>query len=560
MSSQFRGDKTVTEPSIAAPPRLSASLILGTITLFLAAIGSVVAASAAVDDAFAAHAWIFAGGFLAGMIWLLRRYADGAPADDSAPYANDVVRWGVIASTFWGVVGFLVGLLIALQLAFPEALSFPTEAWLNFGRLRPLHTSAVIFAFGGNVLIATSFYVVQRTSKARLFGGLLPWFVFWGYQLFIVIAATGYLMGVTQGKEYAEPEWYADLWLTLVWVCYLVVFVGTLWKRKEPHIYVANWFYLAFIVTIALLHVVNNLAVPVSFFGVKSVQLFGGVQDALTQWWYGHNAVGFFLTAGFLAIMYYFIPKRAERPVYSYRLSIVHFWSLIFIYIWAGPHHLHYTALPEWAQTLGMTFSVMLWMPSWGGMINGLMTLSGAWDKLRTDPVLRMLVVSVAFYGMSTFEGPVMSVKAVNALSHYTDWTIGHVHSGALGWVGYVSFGALYCLTPWLWGRKQLYSLKLVEWHFWISTIGILFYITAMWISGIMQGLMWRAYNDFGFLSYSFVETVEAMHPYYIIRALGGALFLIGALIMAYNLWRTARGDIRNEAGASMPAALAAAE
>jgi len=385
------------------------------------------------------------------------------------------------------------GVVIAAQLAFPNIFYFAELPWTSFGRLSPLHTSAVIFAFGGNVLIATSFYVVQRTCRARSWGGLSPWVVFWGYNLFIVIAATGYLMGVTQSREYAEPEWYADLWLTLVWVVYLLVFLGTLLKRKEPHIYVANWFYLAFIVTIAMLHIVNNLAVPISPVGTKSYSLFAGVQDALTQWWYGHNAVGFFLTAGFLAMMYYFIPKRAERPVYSYRLSIIHFWALIFIYIWAGPHHLHYTALPEWSQTLGMTFSVMLWMPSWGGMINGLMTLSGAWDKLRTDPVLRMMVVSVAFYGMSTFEGPLMSVRAVNSLSHYTDWTIGHVHSGALGWVGYISFGALYCLAPWLWKRKQLYSRTLVEWHFWISTLGILLYISAMWVSGIMQGLMWRA-------------------------------------------------------------------
>ena len=537
------------------PPGVIATLV----ALLGAAIITILGARFAVDGDFAAHMWIFTAGFVAGIVWLMRRYASGAPADDRETYANDVVRAGVIASMFWGLAGFLVGVVIALQLAFPDLLYFPDLPFTNFGRLRPLHTSAVIFAFGGNVLIATSFYVVQRTSKARLFGGLLPWFVFWGYQLFIVVAATGYLMGVTQGREYAEPEWYADLWLTIVWVCYLLVFVGTLWKRQEPHIYVANWFYLAFIVTIALLHIVNNMAVPVSFLGVKSVSAFSGVQDALTQWWYGHNAVGFFLTAGFLAIMYYFVPKRIGRPIYTYRLSIVHFWSLIFIYIWAGPHHLHYTALPEWAQTLGMTFSIMLWMPSWGGMINGLMTLSGAWDKLRTDPVLRMLVVSVAFYGMSTFEGPVMSVKAVNALSHYTDWTIGHVHSGALGWVGYVSFGAIYCLVPWLWKRERLYSLKLVEWHFWISTIGILFYITSMWISGIMQGLMWRAYNEFGFLSYSFVETVEAMHPYYIIRALGGALFLIGALIMVYNLWRTARGDLRAEAG-NTPLVPAAAE
>ncbi len=502
-------------------------------------------ASQTTDPLMSTQAWTFMAGLLIALLFFAKRYAAGIPADDAGAYANDVVKAGVIASMFWGIAGMLIGVVIALQLSFPQIFYFPDIPESSFGRLRPLHTSAVIFAFGGNVLIATSFYVVQRTCKARLAGGLWPWFVFWGYQIFILVAGTGYLIGVTQGREYAEPEWYADAWLTLVWVAYLLVFLGTLWKRKEPHIYVANWFYLAFIVTIAMLHIVNNLAMPVSWVGIKSYSLFAGVQDALTQWWYGHNAVGFFLTAGFLAIMYYFIPKQAQRPVYSYRLSIIHFWSLIFIYIWAGPHHLHYTALPEWAQTLGMTFSIMLWMPSWGGMINGLMTLSGAWDKLRTDPVLRMLVVSVAFYGMSTFEGPVMSIKAVNALSHYTDWTIGHVHSGALGWVGFVSFGALYCLTPWLWRRERLYSLALVEWHFWIATIGIVFYITAMWVSGIMQGLMWRAYNDFGFLEYSFVETVEAMHPYYIIRALGGLLYLSGAIIMAYNLYRTARGDVR---------------
>ena len=363
------------------------------------------------------------------------------------PYCDGVIRAGVIATVFWGIVGFLVGDILAWQLAFPALnLDLP---WTNFGRLRPVHTSAVVFAFGGNALIATSFYVVQRTCRAPLAGRWAPWFVFWGYQLFLVMAASGYLLGVTQSREYAEPEWYVDIWLTVVWVVYLLVFLGTLWRRTEPHIYVANWFYLAFIVTVAMLHIVNNLAVPVSWTGTKSYGLYSGVQDAMTQWWYGHNAVGFFLTAGFLAMMYYFIPKRAERPVYSYRLSIIHFWSLIFLYIWAGPHHLHYTALPDWTQTLGMTFSIMLWMPSWGGMINGLMTLSGAWDKLRTDPVVRLMVVSVGFYGMSTFEGPLMSIKAVNPLSHYTDWTIGHVHSGALGWVGFVSFGALYCLVPW---------------------------------------------------------------------------------------------------------------
>ena len=455
-------------------------------------------------------------------------------------YDDHAVKLFTGVSVFWGVAAFLIGVWIALELAFP-ALNFGVE-YIGFGRLRPAHTSAAIFAFGGNVLFATSLFVVQRTTRATLFGGpLLGEMLFWGYQLFLVTAASGYLLGVTQGKEYAEPEWYADLWLTAFWVLYLVIFAGTLIRRKEPHIYVANWFYLAFIVTIAVLHLGNNLSMPVSFAGVKSYSLFAGVQDAMVQWWYGHNAVGFFLTAGFLAIMYYFIPKRAERPVYSYRLSIVHFWALIFLYIWAGPHHLHYTALPDWTQTLGMTFSVMLWMPSWGGMINGMMTLSGAWDRLRTDPVLRFLVTSVAFYGMSTFEGPVMSIKAVNSLSHYTDWTIGHVHSGALGWVAFVSFGALYHLVPVLWRKRELYSLRLVAWHFWISTIGIVLYITAMWVSGIMQGLMWRAYDRFGFLQYAFIETVEAMHPFYVIRALGGILFLVGALIMAWNLIQTVR-------------------
>jgi cytochrome c oxidase cbb3-type subunit I len=458
-------------------------------------------------------------------------------------YNEDVVRKFTLATILWGVVAFAAGVFIALQLAFPELnLGLP---WTTFGRLRPVHTSAAIFAFGGNALFATSLFVVQRTCRAPLFGGpALADFVFWGYQLFIVLAASGYVLGITEGREYAEPEWYVDLWLTLVWVAYLVIFLGTIIKRREPHIYVANWFYLAFIVTVAVLHIGNNLSLPVSAFGAKSYSVFAGVQDAMLQWWYGHNAVGFFLTAGFLGIMYYFVPKRAERPVYSYRLSIIHFWALIFLYIWAGPHHLHYTALPDWAQTLGMTFSVMLWMPSWGGMINGVMTLSGAWDRLRTDPVLRFLVASVGFYGMSTFEGPVMSIKAVNSLSHYTDWTIGHVHSGALGWVAFVSFGAVYHLVPVLWRRAGLYSDRLVSVHFWISTIGIVLYITAMWISGIMQGLMWRAYDELGFLQYAFIESVEAMHPYYVIRAAGGLLFLIGALVMAYNLWRTIRGDV----------------
>jgi cytochrome c oxidase cbb3-type subunit 1 len=527
------------------------------LTFVALALLSIVVAAKAYTPEYAFHAYLFTAASIAAVFAIINRYYTRPVAqpplmiDGKPNYNMGPVKFATVAAVFWGIAGFTVGLVIALQLAFPALnLGLP---WTSFGRLRPLHTSAVIFAFGGNVLIATSFYVVQRTCRARLAGDLSPWFVVLGYNFFILIAGTGYLLGITQSKEYAEPEWYADLWLTIVWVTYLLVFLGTLWRRTEPHIYVANWFYLAFILTIAVLHLGNNASVPVSIFSSKSYIVWSGVQDAMVQWWYGHNAVGFFLTAGFLAIMYYFIPKRCERPVYSYRLSIIHFWSLIFLYIWAGPHHLHYTALPDWAQTLGATFSIMLWMPSWGGMINGIMTLSGAWDKLRTDPVLRMMVVSVAFYGMSTFEGPMMSVKVVNSLSHYTDWTIGHVHSGALGWVGYISFGAIYCLVPWLW-NKQLYSLKLVNWHFWLSTIGIVLYITAMWVSGILQGLMWRAYTSLGFLEYSFVETVEAMHPFYVIRALGGLLFLSGALIMAWNLWKTV-----NTAESVQPAGLALA-
>jgi cytochrome c oxidase cbb3-type subunit 1 len=515
----------------------------------LAALAAMFAAAFSQDNLFQTHITILCLILAASTIVLLRRVEFAAPGKtlperDTSGYMDDVIRYGVIATVFWGIVGFLVGVAIAAQLAWPE---LNLQPYFNFGRLRPIHTSAVIFAFGGNALIATSFYVVQRTCRARLFGGNLSWFVFWGYQLFIVMAATGYLLGITQSKEYAEPEWYVDIWLTIVWVAYLVVFMGTIIKRKEPHIYVANWFYLSFIVTVAMLHLVNNAAVPVSFLGVKSYSAFSGVQDALTQWWYGHNAVGFFLTAGFLGMMYYFVPKQANRPVFSYRLSIIHFWALIFLYIWAGPHHLHYTALPDWAQTLGMVFSIMLWMPSWGGMINGLMTLQGAWDKLRTDPILRMMLLSLAFYGMSTFEGPMMSIKSVNSLSHYTDWTIGHVHSGALGWNGMVTFGALYYLVPKLWGRSQLYSLRLVNWHIWLATLGIVVYASVMWVAGITQGLMWREYDDQGFLVNSFIETVSAIHPEYVMRTAGGGLYLAGALVMAYNIWRTIRGDVREE-------------
>ncbi|MBB4093266.1 cytochrome-c oxidase, cbb3-type subunit I [Ochrobactrum pecoris] len=519
----------------------------GTVLSGLGALFAVLLAGFSHDELFRTHMWILFATLAIFTILLMRNADYGLTPKkvDQSTYMDGPIRYGVIATVFWGVTGFLVGVVIAAQLAFPD---LNLEPYLNFGRLRPLHTSAVVFAFGGNILIASSFYVVQRTCRARLIGGDLAWFVFWGYQLFIVMAATGYLLGITQSREYAEPEWYVDIWLTIVWVAYLVVFLGTILKRKEPHIYVANWFYLSFIITIAMLHIINNLAIPVSFLGVKSYSAFSGVQDAVTQWWYGHNAVAFFLTVPFLAMMYYFVPKQAERPVYSYRLSIVHFWSIIFLYIWAGPHHLHYTAVPDWAQTLGMVFSIMLWMPSWGGMINGLMTLSGAWDKVRTDPIIRLMVAAIAFYGMATFEGPMLSIKAVNSLSHYTDWTIGHVHAGALGWNGMISFAAVYYLAPKLWNRQRLYSIRMVNWHFWLATLGIVLYAAAMWVAGIQQGLMWREYDDQGFLVYSFAETVLAMFPYYVIRTLGGVFYLAGGFVMAWNVYQTIRGNLRNEA------------
>ncbi|AAL52745.1 MULTISPECIES: cytochrome-c oxidase, cbb3-type subunit I [Brucella] len=528
----------------------------GTVLSGLGALFAVLLAGFSHDELFRTHMWILFATLAIFTILLMRNADYGLTPKkvDQSTYMDGPIRYGVIATVFWGVVGFLVGVLIAAQLAFPD---LNLQPYFNFGRLRPVHTSAVIFAFGGNALICSSFYVVQRTCRARLFGGDLAWFVFWGYQLFIVMAATGYLLGITQSREYAEPEWYVDIWLTIVWVAYLVVFMGTLLRRKEPHIYVANWFYLSFIITIAMLHIINNLAIPVSFLGVKSYSAFAGVQDAVTQWWYGHNAVAFFLTVPFLAMMYYFVPKQANRPVYSYRLSIVHFWSIIFLYIWAGPHHLHYTAVPDWAQTLGMVFSIMLWMPSWGGMINGLMTLSGAWDKVRTDPIIRLMVAAIAFYGMATFEGPMLSIKAVNSLSHYTDWTIGHVHAGALGWNGMISFAAVYYLAPKLWNRQRLYSIRMVNWHFWLATLGIVLYASSMWVAGIQQGLMWREYDNQGFLVYSFAETVLAMFPYYVIRTIGGVFYLTGGLLMAWNVYQTIRGRLRNEApmGGTRPVA-----
>ena len=459
-----------------------------------------------------------------------------AKANLAMIYDDGVIRQFSIMAVVWGVVGMLVGVVIAAQLVWPELnLGLP---WTSFGRLRPLHTNAVIFAFGGSALFASSYYVVQRTCQTRLFAGKLASFTFWGWQAVIVAAAISLPLGYTSGKEYAELEWPIDILIAIVWVSYAIVFFGTIAKRQIKHIYVANWFYGSFIITVALLHIVNSAAIPAGF--MKSYSAYAGVQDAMVQWWYGHNAVGFFLTAGFLGMMYYFVPKQAERPVYSYSLSIVHFWALIFTYMWAGPHHLHYTALPDWVSSLGMVFSLILFAPSWGGMINGIMTLSGAWHKLRTDPILRFLIVSLSFYGMSTFEGPMMSIKTVNALSHYTDWTVGHVHSGALGWVGLVSMGTLYFLVPRLFGQKQMYSIKAIELHFWMATIGIVLYITALWIAGVMEGLMWRAINPDGTLAYSFIESVKAKYPYYIIRLLGGLLYLGGMLVMLWNVIKTA--------------------
>jgi len=452
-------------------------------------------------------------------------------------YSDAAVRGFALAAVVWGLVGMLVGVIIAAQLAFPD-LTYGVP-WLSYGRLRPLHTNAVIFAFGGCALMATSFHVVQRTCQVRLF---LPWlanFVFWGWQLVIVLAAITLPLGITQGKEYAELEWPIDILIAVVWVAYAIVFFGTVGTRRVRHIYVANWFFGAFIIAVALLHIVNSAAMPVSLW--KSYSAYAGVQDAMVQWWYGHNAVGFFLTAGFLGMMYYYIPKQAERPVYSYRLSIVHFWALIFTYMWAGPHHLHYTALPDWAQSVGMVFSLVLLAPSWGGMINGVMTLSGAWHKLRDDPILKFLIVALSFYGMATFEGPMMSIKTVNALSHYTDWTIGHVHAGALGWVGFISMGSLYYLIPRMFGQTRMYSEKAISLHFWIATFGVVLYIAAMWIAGVMQGLMWRALNADGTLVYTFVESVKATWPFYMVRLAGGLLYLGGMGVMAWNVVMTVR-------------------
>ncbi len=465
-------------------------------------------------------------------------------------YDDEIVRKFLLATIVWGVVGLLLGVIIATQLVFWETNLGP---WFSFGRLRPLHTNAVIFAFVGNGMFAGIYHSMQRLCKARMFSDALSNINFWGWQLIIVAAAVTLPLGITVSKEYAELEWPIDIAITLVWVVFAINFFGTLLVRRERHIYVAIWFYMATVITVALLHIVNSLELPVTF--LKSYSIYAGVQDALVQWWYGHNAVAFFLTTPILGLMYYYMPKVANRPVYSYRLSVIHFWALIFLYIWAGPHHLLYTALPDWAQALGMVFSLMLIAPSWGGMINGLMTLRGAWEKLRTDPVLKFLVVAISFYGMSTFEGPMLSIKSVNALSHYTDWTIGHVHSGALGWNGFMNFALIYFLVPRLW-KTELYSVRLATIHFWIGTIGIIFYIISMWVAGITQGLMWRAFDSEGYLAYgNFVETVLRVVPMYWVRLIGGLLYLGGIILLVYNIWKTIAGaEVPEDEQASAPA------
>ena len=493
------------------------------------------------DDLMGAHGFlvlVFGG---ACVFLVMSQYFDPEPPEERlTQYYDDPTRVGIVLSLLWAVVGMFFGVWVSALLAWPE-LTFVDQAWASFGRLRPVHTSGVIFGFGGNALIATSFHVLQRTTRARLPDQFSPWFVLIGYNLFCLLAASGYLMGMTQSKEYAEPEWYADIWLVVVWVVYFLIYLRTLQRRKEPHIYVANWYYMAFILVVAVLHIVNNLAVPVSLGHAKSYSLFSGVQDAMTQWWYGHNAVGFFLTAGFLGMMYYYLPKRADRPIFSYRLSIISFWGITFMYMWAGSHHLHYTALPQWVQTLGMTFSVVLLVPSWASAGNALATLNGAWHKVRDDATLRFMMVAAVFYGLSTFEGSFMAIRAVNSLSHYTDWTVGHVHAGALGWVAMITFGSLYALVPWMWKQERMYSPRLIEVHFWLALAGTVIYVFAMWNSGIIQGLMWRTYNDSGTLAYSFLDSMVAMHPYYIARTVGGLLFLIGAAICLYNVLMTIR-------------------
>ncbi len=509
------------------------------ILILIAVVGLAMAITGA-DKLFVVHGLIIFLSALGTIFLVISGYFLPPPDIENVKhYYDDPTRAGIIIAMVWAVFAMFIGDWVAWLLAFPE-MTFDA-AWASFGRLRPVHTTGIIFGFGGNALIATSFHVVQRTSRARMPDNLSPWVVIFGYNLFCLLAVSGYFIGITQSKEYAEPEWYADIWLVIVWVTYFILYLRVLARRKEPHIYVANWYYMAFILVVAILHIVNNLAIPISLMHAKSYSAFSGVQDAMTQWWYGHNAVAFFLTAGFLGMLYYFLPKQAGRPIYSYRMSIVGFWGITFFYMWAGSHHLHYTALPTWVQTLGMTFSAMLLIPSWIAAGNALMTLNGAWHKVRDDATLRFMMVAAVFYGLSTFEGSFMAIRPVNALSHYTDWTIGHVHAGALGWVALITFGAIYALVPWLWKQKRMYSPKLVEVHFWLALSGTLIYVFAMWNSGIIQGLMWRTYNESGTLAYSFVQSMVEMHPYYIARAIGGLFFLIGAIVGCYNIWMTVR-------------------
>lgn len=507
------------------------------LTVFLAVAGTVLALIGR-NDLLGVHGVLLAVSGYALTFFLMKDQSNSVPIRDGK-YYDDPTKIGIALALVWAIVGMFIGDWVAWLLVFPDATF--DAGWASFGRLRPVHTSGVIFGFGGNALIATSFHVVQRTCRARLSDHISPWVVVVGFNLFCLMAASGYLMGITNSKEYAEPEWYADIFLTIIWVVYFILYLRTLARRKEPHIYVANWYYMSFIVVVAMLHILNNLAVPVSLGHAKSYSLFSGVQDAMIQWWYGHNAVAFFLTTGFLGMLYYYLPKRAGRPIFSYRLSIISFWGIVFLYMWAGSHHLHYTALPHWVQTLGMTFSIMLLVPSWASAGNALLTLNGAWGKVRDDATLRFMMVAAVFYGLSTFEGSFMAIRPVNSLSHYTDWTIGHVHSGALGWVAMITFGSIYTLTPWLWRKERMYSNKLIEAHFWLALIGTMIYVFAMWNSGVIQGLMWRAYSEDGTLAYSFIESVAAMKPYYAARAIGGLFFLLGTIICAYNVWKTTK-------------------
>ncbi|WP_347140441.1 cytochrome-c oxidase, cbb3-type subunit I [Paracoccus sp. SSK6] len=519
---------TVAERQLA----LVVLLIGGLIGLTMAAVGA--------GEPFGAHGFLVLFFCAALFFPVLSRLDEPEPSPHAGrSYYDDPIKVGLILAMVWAVIGMFFGLWVAYLLAWPDlTIDAP---WASFGRLRPAHTTGVIFGFGGTALIATSFHVMQRTSRARLAGQFSPWFVLLGYQLFVLIAVSGYLMGVTQSKEYAEAEWYADLWLVVVWITYFVLYLRTLARRNEPHIYVANWYYMAFILIVAILHIFNNLALPVSWAGSRSYIVWSGVQDAMMQWWYGHNAVAFFLTAGFLGMLYYYLPKRAERPIYSYRLSILSFWGIVFFYVWAGSHHLHYTALPHWVQTLGMTFSVMLLVPSWATAANALMTLNGAWHKVRDDATLRFMMVAAIFYGLTTFEGSFLAIRGVNALSHYTDWTVAHVHAGALGWNAILIFGVVYAAVPVIWRRERMWSNRLIEWHFWLAVLGTVVYVLAMWNSGILQGLMWRTYTDAGTLQYPFIASVLAMNPYYVARAVGGTMFFVGTLIGIYNLWMTIR-------------------